>query len=105
MSIEKGKSHGESEEYEDKSDEDHGSEQHGFQDEEGGPRCIMGMNLAGGWHMAGRRVAEAETAGVSGAKVNAKANRQANGDTPRASMDTKVSTTTPTEGTREEAIS
>ena len=41
MSIEKEKSKGESEEYGDNSDEDHGSEQHSYHDEEGGPICFM----------------------------------------------------------------
>ena len=41
MSIEKEKSSGESEEYGDNSDEDHGSEQHSYHDEEGGPICFM----------------------------------------------------------------
>ena len=49
MSIEKEKSCGESEEYEDKPVEDHEGEQHGFPDEEGGPICFMGKSSEGGW--------------------------------------------------------
>ena len=45
---------------------------------------------------AGRRVTEAETAGANGAKVMAKANRQEKEDTPRASTDTKAATMTTT---------
>ena len=44
MSIEEEKSEGECEEYGDKSDEDHGSEQHSYHDEEGGPICFTGKN-------------------------------------------------------------
>ena len=39
MSIEKEKSQGESGEYGDKSDEDHGSEQHSYHDEEADPNA------------------------------------------------------------------
>ena len=41
LSIENERSYGESEDYEDKPEEDHDSEQHGYQDEEGGPICYM----------------------------------------------------------------
>ena len=54
MSIEKEKSHGASEEYEDKLMEDHDSEQHGYQDEEGGPICCMGKSSEGGWKIKGK---------------------------------------------------
>ena len=55
MSIEKEKSHGESEEYEDKPEEDHDSEQDGYQDEEGGPICYVGKSSSeGGWKLKGK---------------------------------------------------
>ena len=44
MSIEKDKSQGESEEYGDTLDKNHGSEQHSYHDEEGGPTCFMERN-------------------------------------------------------------
>ena len=49
MSIEKEKSHGESEEYEDKPEEGHNSEQHG-----GGPICYVGKSSGGGWKTKGK---------------------------------------------------
>ena len=45
---------------------------------------------------AGKRVTEAESAGVKGAKAKATANRMATEDTPRVNIDTKVDTTTTT---------
>ena len=42
ISIEKEKPQGECEECEDEPEEDNDSEQHGYQDEEGGPICFMG---------------------------------------------------------------
>ena len=52
---------------------------------------------------AGRRIIDAETAGVKGAKANANVNTKAKGATRRVSMDTKVDTTTTTAATREGA--
>ena len=54
MSIENESSYGESEDYEDKPEEDHDSEQHGYQDEEGGPTCHRGKNSEGGWQTQGQ---------------------------------------------------
>ena len=50
MSIKMEKSHGEREGYE----EDHDSEQHGYQDEEGGPMCHVGKSSGGGWKVKGK---------------------------------------------------
>ena len=104
MSIEKEKSHRESEEYEDKAVEAHDNGEHLYQDEEGGPICYMGESSEGGWQTtgkskgkgkptehattAGRRVIDAETSGEKGAKANG--NRMEMEDTPRASTDTKA---------------
>ena len=49
MSIEKGKSY----EDEDKPEEHHDSEQHGYQDEEGGPMWYKGKSAEGGWPTKG----------------------------------------------------
>ena len=54
MRIEMETSHGENEEYEDKPEEDHDSEQHGYQDEEGGPTCYVGKSSEGGWKTKGK---------------------------------------------------
>ena len=48
MSAKKEKSLGETEGCKDKPDEDHGSEQHAYRDEEGGPVCFLGENSQGG---------------------------------------------------------
>ena len=52
MSIEKETSQGERDGHEDKSDDVHGSEQHSYKEEEGGPMCLMGQNTEGGWQTA-----------------------------------------------------
>ena len=49
ISIEKEKPQGECEECEDEPEEDHDSEQHGYQDEEGGPICFMGWQTKRQW--------------------------------------------------------
>ena len=57
---------------------------------------------------AGRRVAEAETAGVKGAEAKARTNIREKEDTPRASTDIMAATTitnTTTAATREDARS
>ena len=55
---------------------------------------------------SGRRVTEAEAAGVKGAKADGNGEQNGQGDdTPRVGMDTKVDTTTTTAATREEASS
>ena len=47
------KSHGESEENDDISEEDHDSEKDGYQDEEGGPTCFTG-DSEGRWQTTGK---------------------------------------------------
>ena len=106
MSIEKAKSQRENDVYENKPDEDHCSEQHCYQDEEGGPTCFMRKDSEGG--VADKRKVEGErnvrrsvdtetgTAAVKSAKGNAKVNRKTEADAPRANTDTKVATTTGT---------
>ena len=37
-----------------KPEEDHDSEQHGYQDEEGGPKCYVGRSSEGGWKTKGK---------------------------------------------------
>ena len=71
MSIVKEQSYGEGKEYEVKPVDGHDSEQHRYQNEEGGPVCYMGKSSEGGWR---RRVTEAKTAGVK--RSNGKDKRQ-----------------------------
>ena len=54
IDIEKEKAYGDSEEYEDNLEQDHDSEQHVHQDEEGGSMCHMGQSSAGGWQTKGK---------------------------------------------------
>ena len=109
-SIEKEKSHGESEEYEDEPEEDHDSEQHGYQDEEGGPICCIGKSSEGGWHTKGKSEGKGQVDGACSyygktghrsrdcwsewAKAKARANRNGKEEKPTASTDTVAATTT-----------
>ena len=54
INFEKEKSYGDSEEYEDKPEEDHDSEQLVHQDEEGGSMCHIGQSSEGGWQTKGK---------------------------------------------------
>ena len=111
VSIEKEKTHGESEEYEDKPVEYHDSNQYGYKDEEDRPICNMGKSSDGRIvdqrHVDGERRIRRNMPhlredgspmqrllGVGGAQAKAKVNRKEKEHTPRASTDTKAATTT-----------
>ena len=64
ISIKKETSQGERDGHEDESDDVHGSEQHSYQEEEGGPICLMGQNTEGGWQTKGKSKEKAQHDGA-----------------------------------------